>query len=366
MNNISHDDVNSSFKNPLVFLDIVIGDEKAGRVICELFKDITPKTAENFRALCTGEQGIGVKGKPLCFKDTIFHRAVPEALVQGGDITNQNGTGGESIYGPFFDDENFDIKHTKEGLLSMANTGKPNTNNSQFFVTVAPCQHLDGKNVVFGQILSGYQIFRWISRLETQDDRPTVKCKISNCGEVDPLGNWGVEEDDETDDVYPPWPHDCHQLSKLEEEELKTIFMRIKDSGTFYFKANNLVDAYRKYKKAYQYLLWMENKLTESNDLKVVSLLNLAAVEIKMKKYKDCLSHCDQVLKLDEKNAKALFRRGQAHVGLNNYHLGLKDLKSAQRLFPNDKGINLEISNVNELISNYLAREKRVYSKMFQ
>lgn len=173
-------------KNPQVFFDISIGSQPAGRVEMELFKDIVPKTAENFRALCTGEKGIGRSGKALCFKDSKFHRIIPQFMCQGGDFTAGNGTGGESIYGHKFPDESFAGragKHFGPGTLSMANAG-PNTNGSQFFICTAPTEWLDGKHVVFGQITKGYEV---IAKAEEQGSRsgatrqPVV---ISNCGEI--------------------------------------------------------------------------------------------------------------------------------------------------------------------------------------
>ena len=143
--------------NPKVFMDITIGGQNAGRVVIELYADKTPKTAENFRCLCTGEKGVGKSGKPLHFKGSSFHRVISQFMAQGGDFTAGNGTGGESIYGRKFADENFTVKHTKRGDLSMANAG-PNTNGSQFFLCFIPCDWLNGKHCVFGSVVDGLEV----------------------------------------------------------------------------------------------------------------------------------------------------------------------------------------------------------------
>jgi peptidylprolyl isomerase len=157
--------------------------KNAGRVIFELYKNIVPLTAENFRALCTGQKGVGKSGKILHYKGSVFHRIIPEFMIQGGDFTRFNGTGGESIYGSTFDDENFTVKHEKEGLLSMANAGK-NTNGSQFFITFCPCPWLDGKHTVFGEVIEGYDIIKKAEWCGREDGTPTTTVVIEDCGEL--------------------------------------------------------------------------------------------------------------------------------------------------------------------------------------
>ncbi|CAN9497895.1 unnamed protein product [Ophioblennius macclurei] len=162
--------------NPQVFLKVAAGDKELGTITVELFSHIVPKTAENFRALCTGEKGFGLR-------DSIFHRVIPDFMCQGGDITNSNGTGGQSIYGSKFEDENFDVRHTGPGILSMANQGR-DTNNSQFFITLKKAEHLDFKHVAFGWVRDGMEVVQQMGELGTKSGTPTKILSITDCGQL--------------------------------------------------------------------------------------------------------------------------------------------------------------------------------------
>merc|ERR1712142_609671 len=221
-------------------MDIGQGGQELGRVAFELFNDVVPKTADNFRALCTGEKGVGKSGKPLHYKGSIFHRVIKSFMIQGGDFTQFNGTGGESIYGEKFDDENFEMKHDKPGLLSMANSG-PGTNGSQFFVTTVPTAHLDGKHVVFGKVISGMDVVR----------------EIEN-----------TEKDDGSGDKYPNSPEECELDFGLNKnlDKVLDIAKEVKDIGNQFFKDQDFKKALKKYKKALRYIDYLREELGSTED----------------------------------------------------------------------------------------------------
>ncbi|WP_156722353.1 peptidylprolyl isomerase [Streptomyces apocyni] len=162
---------------PRAFFEVSADGAPLGRIECVLYPDVVPRTAENFRALCTGEKGFGYKG-------SVFHRVIPDFMAQGGDITRNNGTGGKSIYGAQFDDENFTLNHDRPWQLSMANAGR-NTNNSQFFITTAPCTWLNGRHVVFGEVTQAEGVYtvKKIESLGSTSGKTEAHVVIDECGE---------------------------------------------------------------------------------------------------------------------------------------------------------------------------------------
>ncbi|XP_043982518.1 peptidyl-prolyl cis-trans isomerase D isoform X1 [Gambusia affinis] len=360
----------SNPENPRVFFDVDIDGEKAGRIVLELFADVTPKTAENFRALCTGEKGVGKStGKPLHFKGCPFHRIIKKFMIQGGDFSNHNGTGGESIYGEKFEDENFHYKHDKVGLLSMANAGV-NTNGSQFFITTVPTPHLDGKHVVFGQVLKGIGVVKMLESVETTEDTPIKPCIIADCGEHKDGDSWGAALDDGTGDAHPDFPEDS-DIDFKDLDKVVSTAEDVKNIGNVMFKNQDWRTAVRKYKKALRYLD-MSGNLVENEEehrklepTAVSCFLNMAACKLKLQLWQEALESCNEALELNQENTKALFRRAQAWQGLKEYNKALVDLKKAQGIAPEDKAIINEMKKVQLKIQEEKEKEKKIYAKMF-
>lgn len=354
-------------ENVYVYLDIRIDREKAGRIIIELKNNIAPKTVENFRALCTGEKGIGKSGKKLHYKGCHFHHVIPQFLVQSGDISRDGTLIDDSIYGGPFDDENFVIKHDKVGTVGMANKGK-DSNATQFYITLAPCTHLDNSNVAFGYVKKGFNIVLEIAELPRDGDVPLVPCIIEDCGEIKPGEDYQINENDGTLDVYPPYPDD---MDDINDHDMDIVVTDIKNSGNLYYKKSNYVDSDRKYKKVLRYIEWTNKKKLKHDTkvqtkLKSQTLFNLASVRLKKMKYKDAFDLCSQVIEIDPDYGKAYYRRGQAALKLRDYDKSIEDFEKAKQYHPDDPLIQKDMLLAKKLKQCYLETEKALCSRMFQ
>lgn len=367
-------------KRPRVFFDIAVGGVNKGRVAFELYNDIVPKTAENFRALCTGEKGVGASGKPLHYKGSSFHRVIKSFMIQGGDFTMGNGTGGESIYGEKFEDENFEKIHDKPFLLSMANAG-PGTNGSQFFVTTVPTPHLDKKHVVFGEVINGKSIVRHIENLKTQSgDKPWHDATIIDCGELtgDDYAKATEKAPDTTGDPYEDYPEDQKPAGEeWQGSEILSIATALKDLGNKAFKAGALQLGIAKYQKGLRYLHEYPTPLDSDpaelgpqlNTLKISLYLNSALLQNKVGQSAEAAESAGKALEIEgisEKDmAKAYFRRGQARVARKNEEDAVKDLETAAKYAPGDAAITKELEGVRKRVKERKEKEKKAYKNAF-
>ncbi|XP_030385291.1 peptidyl-prolyl cis-trans isomerase D-like [Scaptodrosophila lebanonensis] len=369
--------------NPIVYFDISIGEEPAGRMIIELRKDVVPKTAENFRALCTGECGTGKLGKPLHYKGTRFHKVKRVYVVQGGDVVNNDGTSGDSIYGPVFEDENFDLTHKDEGVVSMVNYGKENTNNSQFFITAASCENLNGINVVVGRVLRGLGIVAEMEQHCNDEGEPTADIVILNCGELAPGDDWCINCCDATPDKLPPYPQDWPgKFDRPTIDSAVALLNGLRQAGNYYFQAGKYFEACAKYKKANRYYLalrkhfdWQQldhiKETTGDADLRkldafsVINHINLAAVDLKLSNYLSARYNTTEAIRLDPNCSKALYRRGQAQIALRNYEDAITDLKRAYKLLPDNKQILNELNSAKQLLAAYNKKQRNALKNLF-
>lgn len=361
-----------------VFFDITAGGKPKGRVVFKLYDDVVPRTTENFRALCTGEKGTSTEsGKPLHYKGSVFHRVIKDFMCQGGDFTHGSGIGGESIYGNKFEDENFKLIHEKPFLLSMANAG-PNTNGSQFFITTVPTPHLNGKHVVFGEVIQGKSVVRALERCEKGlGDKPTEDWVIADCGQLpaDYVPEASVVADDGTGDIYEAVLADDDKIDQSKPESVLEAARFLKDLGTKLLKEGKLEKSYEKYTKGSGFLSdytpeSLNDVLTnEKTSLSVSLALNAALVALKLKDGKKAIRAAEDALafpEVDEKTtAKAWYRKGSGYLLLKDEDNAESAFKTALQLSPNDAAVLKGLRDVKELAQARTAKQKKAMAKFF-
>lgn len=351
--------------NSYCYFDITIGGKpQRERMVLELYDDVTPKTCENFRQLCLGNGGKTVEGTgvPMTYAGCSFHRVISGFMIQGGDFTNHNGTGGVSIYGEKFEDENFTVPCDRSGLLAMANAGA-NTNGSQFFVTTAPAPHLTGRHVVFGRVVRGMNTVRAVEQTPTgANDKPVADCVIAACGTLESVPEVVPAADG---DAFPDYPEDFE--GPMDDAQRITTGEAIRQIGNTHFKNGAYDSAIDKYAKAVRYLVQVSDQdgNPEVRDKLIACYNNNAMCAIKLQQWSEARHAATLVLNLDAKNAKALFRRGSAALSAGDADGAVADLTQAHQFEPENAEIAAKLNEAKEKVKAQKAKLAANLKKMF-
>lgn len=386
-----------------VFLDIAIGGEKIGRIVCELFPDKAPKTVENFYKLCTGDGSDKTGDIALSYKNNSFHRVIRNFMIQGGDLVYGNveqldsvrvGLGGCSIYATeeevnnedaelkcfgLFADENLG-EFTEPFMLAMANTGSADTNSSQFFITTYASPHLQGKHSIFGKVIHGKSVVRTVEYIKAdKDGNPEQLVSIEDCGVWNdgmdiPLYN--ASNSTEGGDIYEEYPDDDNHFGSEDFAGAYEAATIIKDSGTLLFKKKDFKNAFFKYLKALNYTneYIPELDVDEKHnllftDLKKKLYLNLCLVLFNMKEYENSIKYADYLIEMDKVDkkdlAKAYYRKGNCLYAKNRFEDALDNYRLCKENNPEDVVIDKKIETVERILEEKKEKTKRSIAKFF-
>lgn len=379
--------------HPKAYLDITIGGEEIGRIVVELYEDVSPKAAQNFLHLCKGDRN-DFKGNKLSFKGNHFHKIIKNFMIQGGDITYASsesavhttdiGKGGCSIYSTesnpsgVFQDENLG-DFSSIFNLAMANTG-PNSNTSQFFINTYPSPHLNQKHTIFGKIIHGKSTVRTIE-LESVNEKsiPNKDIVIKDCGEWDEsLGVpvYNASYNAIGGDIYEEYPDDDEHFDKEKSAEAYLAADRIKGSATLLFKERNYREALFKYRKSLRYVVEFIPDLDQEpefapkfEELKRKLYLNLALTSLNLKEFKRAIDYSTYLLESESatntEKAKSYYRRGLSNYELKKYTEALSDYKCCLELNPSDAVLVKKIEETEKMIEGLKNKEKQKYAKFF-
>lgn len=398
---MNHKQLFTSDANVYTYFDITIDDVKIGRIVMELFTDKAPFTAYNFYHLCIGTELPGFDGK-LSYKNNFFHRVIRNFMIQAGDImygskdfqkTDDIGKGGCSIYakeeefsekidipcyGNFMDENQGEF--AEPFYLAMANTGKPNTNNSQFFITTSASPHLKGKHNIFGKVIHGKSVIHTIEETNVDSDGFPEKCiRIADCGvwnkDMDlPLYNACNYEIG--GDIFEEYPDDDKHFGEDDFTKALEAATVIKESGTLLFKKKDYQNAFFKYRKSLKYTNEYIPDVSIDKDLnakfshlKLKLYLNISLVFFNMQNYDEAIRYATYLLDSDNvpniDKAKGYYRRANCYFAKKRYEEALKDYKQCNELNPNDKVVIKKIEQIEEILEKRKEKTKKSLAKFF-
>ncbi|CAH2352562.1 peptidyl-prolyl cis-trans isomerase D [[Candida] railenensis] len=366
---------------PCAYLDIDIDSKPVGRIVVELKDDLAPIACKNFLASCNHKS----------YQHNHFHRTIKNFVIQAGDLVYGQSSNldvskiGQGSKGGPFEDENASEPLDSPFMLCMANDGTPNNNGSQFFITTYPQPHLTGKHTVFGRVIHGKSVVREIERVDTDSKNfPTLPVVITDCGEWEegmPVPIFNASYDQRGGDIYEEYPDDDVHIDKESSKSVYEASSKIKQSGTLLFQAGDKEAAMLKYKKCLRYVMeYIPDQDQEPEwyklyfELKIKLYLNLSLVYLQLKNYTSAVAYSTYLIEMDESvnlisktdYAKAHSRKGTALIELKKYTEAARELTTALKYLPNDKGIAKELERAELLLQKKKDGEKAKYANFFK